>query len=408
MLFDLTDEQEKLVGLCRELAADFATRTGDHDREASHPRENYERLREEGFLAHNIAKSFGGGGASLYDHTLAYEALAEGCPATALAFNMHASMVGPLTESEYVPENTRRYIAKLAVEDGALIAGNFSEATSTSLIGERHLGTMARKVDGGWLINGRKMFASMLQAADYCAILTYPEGHTDPRAGLFILIPTETEGRSVIENWDVMGMRATRSDSMVLEDCFIPEQNALYLTDNIQPFRADQAHWFWASYTPVYLGVAAAAFKEVVKVLKGRTPPGYTQSLAYHPDTRRKVAEMAVDIEAARLVVYNSARMLDSQGPTPASLAALFRAKYTVGEMCTRVTRTALRLGGAHSIFKGSRIEQMFRDGALAPIQAPQADFCLLNIALHELDIDPAELASPLKREANDEPPPAF
>ena len=146
----------------------------------------------------------------------------------------------------------------------------------------------------------------------------------------------------------------------------------------------------------------------MVKVLKERKPPGYTQSLAYHPDARRKVAEMAVDIEAARLVVYNSAWMLDSQGPTPESLAALFRAKYTVGEMCTRVTRMALRLGGAHTIFKGSRIEQMFRDGALAPIQAPQADFCLLNIALHELDINPADLASPLKRVDDDEPPPAF
>lgn len=250
------------------------------------------------------------------------------------------------------------------------------------------------------------MFASMLQAADYCAILTYPEGETDPRAGLFILIPTETEGRSVIENWDVLGMRATRSDSMVLEDCFIADRNALYLTDNIQPFRADQAHWFWASYTPVYLGVAAAAYKEVVKALKGRTPPGYTQSLAYHPDARRKVAEMAVDIEAARLVVYNSAWMLDSQGPAPESLAALFRAKYTVGEMCSRVTRMALRLGGAHSIFKGSRIEQMFRDGALAPIQAPQADFCLLNIALHELGLDPAELSPPRLRSQTDPPRP--
>ena len=76
--------------------------------------------------------------------------------------------------------------------------------------------------------------------------------------------------------------------------------------------------------------------------------------------------------------------------------------------MCTRVTRMALRLGGAHTIFKGSRIEQMFRDGALAPIQAPQADFCVLNIALHELDINPADLASPLKRVDDDEPPPAF
>tara|TARA_Y100001934_G_scaffold55500_1_gene68474 strand:+ start:1967 stop:3193 length:1227 start_codon:yes stop_codon:yes gene_type:complete len=408
MFFDLSDEQKQLVGLCRELAADFATRSGDHDREGSHPHENYDRLREEGFLAHNIGKAFGGGGAGLFDHTLAYEALAEGCPATALAFNMHASMVGPLTESDYVPDDTRRFIAKLAVEDKAMIAGNFSEATSTSLIGERHLGTMAKKVDGGWLINGRKMFASMLQAADYCAILTYPEGETDPRAGLFILIPTETEGRSVIENWDVLGMRATRSDSMVLKDCFIPERNALYLTDNIQPFRADQAHWFWASYTPVYLGVAAAAYKEVVKVLKDRKPPGYTQSLAYHPDARRKVAEMAVDIEAARLLVYNSAWMLDSQGPTPESLAALFRAKYMVGEMCSKVTGMALRLGGAHTIFKGSRIEQMFRDGALAPIQAPQADFCLLNIAIHELGLDPADLPPALTPEAKDKPSPAF
>lgn len=408
MFFDLSEEQKRLVGLCREMAADFATRASDHDRDASHPRENYDRLRAEGFLSHNIAKERGGGGAGLFDHTLAYEALGEGCPATALAFNMHASMVGPLTESEFVPEDTRRYIAELAVDGGKMIAGNFSEASSTSLIGERHLSTMAKRTEGGWVVNGRKMFASMLQAADYCAVLTYPEGETDARAGLFILIPTESEGRSVIANWDTLGMRATRSDSLVLEDCFIPERNALYLTDNIQPFRFDQAHWFWASYTPVYLGVAAAAYKEVVKVLKDRTPPGYTQSLAYHPDVRRKVAEMAVDIESARLVVYNSAWMIDRQGPTQESLAALFRAKYVVGEMCSRITRMALQLGGAHTIFKGSRIEQLFRDGSLAPIMAPQADFCLLNIALHELDIDPDDLPPALIPEAKDKPSPAF
>lgn len=408
MFFDLTDAQKELLERCRALAADFATRTGDHDREASHPTENYDRLRAEGFLALNISEEFGGGGAGLFDHTLAYEALAEGCPATALAFNMHASMVGPLTESHLVPEDCKRFIAELAVDRGKMIAGNFSEATSTSMIGERHLGTIARRADGGWRITGRKMFASMLQAADYCATLAYPDGETDPRAGLFVLIPRETEGRSVIENWDVMGMRATRSDSLVLDDCWVPERNALYLTDNIQPFRADQAHWFWASYTPVYLGVAKAAYDEAVRVLQDRQPPGYTQPLSHHPDARRKVAQMAVDLEAARLVTYNSARMIDSLGPTPESLAALFRAKYAVGEMCSRVTRAALQLGGAHAIFKGARLEQLFRDGALAPIQAPQADFCLLNIALHELGLDPEDLAPPLKRESDDKPAPAF
>ena len=405
MFFDLNDEQNQLKERCQGMAADFASRAGDHDRNASHPHENYDRLRAEGFLSLNISKEWGGAGVGLFDHTIAFEALAQGCPATALAFNMHASMVGPLTESDYVPEASKAYIAELVVNQGKMIAGNFSEATSTALIGERQLGTKARPADGGWRITGRKMFASMLQAADYCAVLAYPEAATGPRAGLFILVPTVTEGRSVIENWDVLGMRATRSDSLVLEDCWVPERNALYETEDIQPFRDDQAHWFWASYTPVYLGVAVAAYEEIVKVLEGRQPPGYTQPLTYHPDTRRKVAQMAVDIEAARLVTYNSAWLVDSQGPNRDSLAALFRAKYIVGDVCSRITRIALELGGAHEIFKGSRLEQLFRDGALAPIMAPQADFCLHNIAMHALGLDAADLLPPLKPYAKDKSP---
>ena len=405
MVFRVSDEQNCLLERCRAMAADFATRSADHDRDASHPSENYDRLRAEGFLSLNIPKEWGGSGLGLLDHTLAYEVLAQGCPATALAFNMHASMVGPLTESRYVPKESKAYIAELAVDRGKMIAGNFSEATSTALIGARHLGTVARRADAGWRITGRKMFASMLQASDYCAVLTYPDGATDPRAGLFVLVPTVAEGRSVIENWDTLGMRATRSDSLVLEDCWVPERNALYQTDNIQPFRDDQAHWFWASYTPVYLGVAVAAYDEVVKVLKGRQPPGYTQALAYHPDARRKVAEMAVSLEAARLITYHSAWLIDNQGPTPDSLAALFRAKYIVGEATSQITRMALELGGAHAIFKGSRLEQLFRDGALAPIQAPQADFCLHNVGLHALDLDPDDLQPPLKPVSKDRSP---
>ena len=68
-----------------------------------------------------------------------------------------------------------------------------------------------------------------------------------------------------------------------------------------------------------------------------------------------------------------------------------------VGEAVSRITRMALTLGGAHGIFKGSRLEQLFRDGALAPIQPPQADFCLFNMSLFELGLDPADLIPPLR-----------
>jgi len=147
----------------------------------------------------------------------------------------------------------------------------------------------------------------------------------------------------------------------------------------------------------VYLGVAAAAYGEVVKVLHARQPPSYAQPLAYHPDVRRHVAKMSVDLEAARLITYRSAWLSDTWEPTPETTAALYRAKYIVGEAVSGITRTALTLAGAHGIFKGSRLEQLFRDGALAPIQPPQADFCLWNMSMFELDLDPLGILPPLK-----------
>jgi alkylation response protein AidB-like acyl-CoA dehydrogenase len=148
--FQLTSEQQRLQNKCRELAADFATRAAAHDRDASHPAENYERLREEGFLALTVSKEWGGLGASFLDHTLAYEVLGQGCPSTALAFNMHASVVMPLLESPEVSSESKRRIAGLVVHDRKLIAGNFSEPVTTSLIGARPLNTRARLADGGY------------------------------------------------------------------------------------------------------------------------------------------------------------------------------------------------------------------------------------------------------------------
>jgi alkylation response protein AidB-like acyl-CoA dehydrogenase len=79
------------------------------------------------------------------------------------------------------------------------------------------------------------------------------------------------------------------------------------------------------------------------------------------------------------------------------NMPALYRAKYMVGEVVSRITRTALTLGGAHGIFKTSRLEQLFRDGALGPLHPPPSDFCLYNIGLYELGIDPRDVLPPMK-----------
>jgi len=228
-------------------------------------------------------------------------------------------------------------------------------------------------------------------------VMAYPEEATNPSAGIILMLPREAAGRRVDANWDVLGMRATRSDSLVLDDCLLPESAAVFRSDDMRRFRHDNLNWFWGSYTPVYLGVAQAAFDELRRVMHERKPEGYDQPLAYHPDVRRHVAEMSADLEAARLITYRSAWLSDLDGPTQETTAALYRAKYAVGEAVSRITRTALTLSGAHGIFKTSRLEQLFRDGALGPLHPPPADFCLYNMGLYELGIDPAEVTPPLR-----------
>ena len=397
MDFRLTQEQQHLQQKCRELAADFANRSAQHDRDASHPIENYQRLRDEGFLALTVARQWGGAGASFLDHTIAYEALGQGCPSTALAFNMHASVVMPLLECVEVTTETKRRIARMVVHDRCLIAGNFSEPITTALIGERPLKTRARRIDGGYSVTGRKMFASMLEAADYVLVMAYPEGAATPFAGIILMLPRVTAGRRVDPNWDVLGMRATRSDALILDECRVPDSAVVFRSDDMRSFRHAYLNWFWGSYTAVYLGLAAAAYDELRRMVHTRQPEGYAQPLAYHPDVRRHVAELSVDLEAARLIPYRSAWLSDTEGPTAETTAALYRAKYMVGEAVSRITRTALTLGGAHGIFKGSRLEQLFRDGALAPLHPPPADFCLYNMGIFELGLDPANVLPPLK-----------
>jgi alkylation response protein AidB-like acyl-CoA dehydrogenase len=401
MEFHVTEQQRELQQRARCLADDFATRAAQHDREASDPLENYAALRTAGFYGLNVPAELGGAGIGLLGWSLAAEELAQGCASTALSFNMHLSVVGPLMESPLVPRDTKERLAKLVVHEGKLIGGNFSEPTTSGLVGTPVPLTRARRVDGGYRITGRKAFASMIAAADYVMVMASPDGAGSSTAAMLLLVPPDAPGRRVEKVWDTLGMRATRSDSMILDECWVSDDALLLQSDDIVPFRRDGANWFWASYTAVYLGIAVAAYRAIIETVHGRTPPGFTQSLAYHPDVRRQVAEMSVDLEAARLLTYHSAWLSDTQGPTPAVLAALYRAKYFVGEAVTRITRTAMTLGGAHALFKTSPLERLFRDGAVAPVQFPPRDFCLTTLGMLELGLDPRDVLPPLKSDSS-------
>src|SRR5262245_45177127 len=133
MHFQITEEQRKLQERARRLAEDFATRAAQHDRDATDPVENYAALRDAGFYALNVPAELGGAGIGLLAWSLAAEELAQGCGSTALAFNMHLSVVGPVMESPFVSRDVKERLAKMVVHEGKLIGGNFSEPTTSGL-----------------------------------------------------------------------------------------------------------------------------------------------------------------------------------------------------------------------------------------------------------------------------------
>src|SRR5438309_9066333 len=210
MEFHVTPAQRDLQHRARFLAADFGTRAAQHDREASDPVENYAALRDAGFYGLNVPAELGGAGVGLLGWSLAAEELGQGCASTALSFNMHLSVVGPVMESPLVPLAVKERLAKMVVQERKLIGGNFSEPSTSGLVGTPVPLTRARRVDGGYRITGRKAFASMIAVADHVMELARPADPTSDPAAMFLLIPPDAPGRKGDPVWGTLGRPATR------------------------------------------------------------------------------------------------------------------------------------------------------------------------------------------------------
>jgi Acyl-CoA dehydrogenase, C-terminal domain len=185
-----------------------------------------------------------------------------------------------------------------------------------------------------------------------------------------------------------------------LEHCFVPEEMVFtdLLIPNVGDFLAANESSINLPYTAVYLGVGCAVLRAIAENVRQRHPSGYTQSLAYHPDIRRRIAKMSAELEAGRWLLRYAAWVADHEGQTPAAQAAYFQAKYIVGEAVAAATRSALEMGGAHALFTGAPLERLFRDGATATMMQPSSDVCLAELSIYQLDLDRAALPPPLAR----------
>src|SRR5882757_11317508 len=268
--FGLGDEEAGLNALARRLGrARFAPRAAAYDRDARFPTENYTDLGRNGLLGICIPKAEGGLGAGFRAYCTTAAEIGRYCAATALTWNMHTCTclwTGALADDlDMARDDREQHLRRRAlhyrriVEDGALYAQPFSEGGAyDGATGVAPFSTTAQRVDGGWRVNGRKIFASLAGAADYYGILcgeAEPGEQASRRDTLYLAVPATAPGVEVVGDWDPLGMRATVSRTILFKDVLVDDDAALMPRGAYFQAASRWPHMF-LTLTPTYLGMA--------------------------------------------------------------------------------------------------------------------------------------------------------
>lgn len=378
--------QQELIERARQLALErFAPRAAKYDQEAAFPFADYDDMRAAGLLALCVPERYGGLGATFETYCLVAEQLAQGNASTALTFNMHCltmlfmgeiadmlPMSAPM-RARHEALRTARY--REVVEQGAFYGQPHSEPvelgqTDTELtVGGRRFGTTARKVDGGYIINGRKFFVSLSDAAPYYATPALRIGD-EPwiERTLYLQVPKDAPGVTFQGEWDPLGMRATVSREMFLHEVFVPDDaevlppgifGALYNAYTHAPL----------TFSAVFLGLMQAAYDYAIAYLTGQIPgaPGLRSEGAAKGYA---VAEMLFRLEAARALYYRAI----SEARTNPPLAVVQRARaahVTIQRAVVEVTQEAIRVCGGRAMFRRHPLERYARDARASALMRP-------------------------------------
>lgn len=380
-------EQDSILALVGRLGREkFAPRAAKYDREASFPFENYADMHEAGLLGLCVPTRFGGMGADFETYCLAAAEMGRWCGATALTFNMHACSAlwtGPLADDLEMERHERDELERLRaghykriVEKGAIYAQPFSEG-SAAAAGKIPFGTLATKTDGGWLVSGKKIFASLSGAANYYGVLcTEDRPEKSRRDTLYMAIPADAPGVSIVGEWDPLGMRGTVSRTLIMKDVFVAD-DAQLLPRGLY-FKAASAwpHMFM-TLSPTYMGIAQAAYDFTVRYLRGETPGEPPVKRRMYPTKQIAVAEMYVKLQQTRALFERTVREARAN-PTKAERLNAYAAQYTIMENANDLCRLAIRTCGGQSMLRTLPLERLYRDSRCGSLMLPwTAELCL-------------------------------
>jgi len=352
---ELTDEQRMMAETARKLSEEqFKPRAAEWDKRGEPPVENLKVLAEHGFLAMSIPEAYGGPGASTLDLVIVLENVARACANTAI---IAASADGATPRAILhlgSEEQKRRYLPGMCTGEWRPAWG-MSEPNAGSDLGAME--TRARLDGTDYVINGNKLWCTAARISNL--FLVFARMNDDKGlAGIgAILVEADAPGFSVGKHIECMGLRGTGMAELLFEDCRVPKDNLLVPPGGMKSlmavFNADRI----ATNPPICLGAATAAFDLAVEYLNDRKQFG--RRLADFQGLQWRLADMAIDLEAGRGLLFQAARRVED-GTLRAIDASV--TKTFTNEMSVRVTNGVIQLLGSFGYSTEFPAERYLRD----------------------------------------------
>ncbi|NWA45531.1 acyl-CoA/acyl-ACP dehydrogenase [Pseudomonas reactans] len=360
--------------LLERLTTELASTAHVYDESGAFPHANFQLLHQHGLVALTVPKALGGGGASLPQARKAISAIAKGEPSTALILVMQYLQHTRLQDSKTWPAHLRTQVADDAVRNGALI---------NALRVEPDLGTPARgglpattavRTAEGWRISGRKIYSTGSHGLSWFSVWGRSDD-ADPLVGAW-LVPKNSPGVTIIDTWDHLGMRATCSHEVVLDNVLVPLDHAV----SVSPWSApspelDGEGFLWMSVllSSVYDAVAQAARDWLVNWLEERAPSNLGAALSTLPRFQETVGHIDTLLFANRSLLDAAA-----EGHTPAANAA--QLKYLVTHNAIRAVELAIEASGNPGLSRHSPLQRHYRDVLCSRVHTPQNDSVLQGV----------------------------
>lgn len=375
MNFELTKEQQMIKEMVRDFAEkEIAPYAAKWDEEAYFPVEVFKKMGELGLLGIPFPEKYGGSGGDTISYAIAVEEIGRACGGTGLSYAAAVSLGASPIYYFGTEEQKQKWLVPMAKGE-TLGAFGLTEPNAGSDAG----GTRTTAVLDGdeYVINGEKCWITNAQYSRQ-VIVTAVTGKDERGKNIIsaIIVPTDTPGFTIRSNYDKMGVRASNTCELVFENVRVPKENVLG-----DPQKGFKQFLYTLdggriSIAALAVGIAQAAFEKALQYAKERVQFG--QTISKFQAIQFKLADMAMEIELARNMVYKAAWLKDQGKPftKEASFAKLF-----ASEMGFRVCNQAIQIHGGYGYMKEYGVERHLRDIKLMEIGEGTSEIQRLVIA---------------------------